>query len=114
MPTQPTTNIGKVEEHTAQSLPHEPIITNNLEGWEERFDRELNFGRKGYHSLEEGEDFYYRVIKFIKNLRKKDMEELIKMLPDERSGVWGNAEFVRGYNNCVREFKQLIQDYYNK
>lgn len=29
---QPTTNIGQVEEYTAQSLPHEPVITHNIKG----------------------------------------------------------------------------------
>jgi len=77
-------------------MPTQPT-TNNLEGWEEKFDKAVaqNFvGNNPYFPDWES------VKQFIKQLRQKDCEELIKFL-DEDGLLQLNIE-------------QGIKEYYNK
>jgi mRNA-degrading endonuclease YafQ of YafQ-DinJ toxin-antitoxin module len=99
-------------------MPTQPT-TNNLEGWEEEFNK--------YKLEENGKWKIERVFakKFISELKKRDMEELIKIVSKlktefETRVAWKNLKpESRGYNQCalktqikVKQVKQLIKDYY--
>jgi hypothetical protein len=56
---------------------------------------------------------------FISDLRKKDEEELIKMLPDYRmvfpeQDTEDIIKYKLGFNDGIQKIKQLIKDYYEK
>ena len=132
--------------------------TNNLEGWEERFDEKFVDklkptsgdgdkwpGEEGIEYidtlkedinpndiiqfisdlLKKREDEYDKAIDILfeknqsdlKDIRKKDKEELIEMLPKIKRDAYAEAEkefMLIGYNQCLQEVKQLIEDYYAK
>jgi hypothetical protein len=106
--------------------------TNNLE-WEERFDKIKLVSAQD--DSQEQEDlanklndvlipYKNKVKQFISELRKKDMEELIKMMPEEivvpkklgrpRKTREGQLKISKVKLIEVGELKQLIKDYYNK
>jgi len=59
------------------------------------------------------------IYEFISDLRKKDEEELIKMLPDYRmvfpeQDTEDIIKYKLGFNDGIQKIKQLIKDYYEK
>ena len=103
--------------------------TNNLEGWEELYNK----GIKELHELtiaieqaiREGgvegrvaqdnlsSQFNDKLKQFISDLRKKDMEELIKRV-EALYELEEDDGYSTGYRCCQIESEQLIKDYYNK
>jgi hypothetical protein len=87
--------------------------------WQERFYNK--FGLNGLHAKPveymEYEDVSEEVKQFISDLRKKDEEELIKMLPDYRmvfpeQDTEDIIKYKLGFNDGIQKIKQLIKDYY--
>ena len=81
--------------------------------WRDRFDDK--FG------VEETTEYYQemarRIKQFISDLRKHDMEELIKMLPESEhslSHIYCEEMREQGFQGCKVKVKQLIKDYYAK
>jgi hypothetical protein len=88
--------------------------TNNLEGWAKDFDKEFDF--KWGENPKITND---KVKQFISDLRKHDMEELIKRLKSKidhsnDDAGFGGEESVEGFNRALDESEQLIKEYYNK
>ena len=79
--------------------------TNNLEEWEEKF-RKLAVK----HQFD-AKPFALTALQFIKDIRKQDEEELIKMLPDKDNLYVEGCSLKSGYK---KEVEKLIKDYYNK
>ena len=81
--------------------------------WRDRFDDK--FG------VEETTEYYQemarRIKQFISDLRKHDMEELIKMLPESEhslSHIYCEEMREQGFQGCKVKVKQLIKEYYAK
>lgn len=93
----------------SESARLELSSTNNLEGWEEEFNRRFVYEEDvvSYHSsggsgtIKRLKQDHFGMIKFITELRKHDMEELIKM-------------FSFTHDSFASEREELIKDYYNK
>jgi len=102
----------KAETYTSGSLPHEPVIT--IKTWQEEFDeksREVNNWINQDGSTFETTGMSIKETKqFISDLRKKDEEELIKMLDNKKNLTVAECE----WNSDIEIFKQLIKDYYKK
>jgi len=83
-------------------------MLNSTKTWQEEFDEQfidvIVFDSNGsyYKKFKEGVELI-NIYKFISDLRKRDMEALIKMLPKD-----DNSETFL-YRNRV---KKIIQDYY--
>jgi len=93
--------------------------TNNLEGAIEKLAMAITHSEQGFYN--KNEKF---VREILTDLRKKDMEELIKMLP-KYSKHSDYCEFlednnmpcdcgVAQYNLALSSCEQLIKDYYEK
>lgn len=84
----------------------------NTKTWQEEFEQEY-WGKFG--STKTIND----IKQFISELRKKDEEELIKMLPDYRmvfpeQDTEDIIKYKLGFNDGIQKIKQLIKDYYEK
>lgn len=84
-----------------------------------------NLGSTLFDDYEENEPIglIEEIKQFIKDLRKKDRDELIKMLPKKSLGHINEEGFCdtcgykicrcRQTNDLIDTFRQLIKDYYN-
>jgi len=101
--------------------------TNNLEGWGEEKKSFEPMLREWYWRIQENkspvEDFIKDMSKrfyyFKSDLRKKDEEELIKLLcsnrDDSNDGLgFGGEAGVDGFNNGLEVANKLIKDYYKE
>lgn len=109
----------KVETYTSESLPHEPVITNNMlnstKTWQERFAEKIkpfcyqNYG-KIYFGKKDGElraeGILITIEQFISDLRKKDEVELIKMIPSH------DDMMDEGCLEAIDKFSKNLKDYY--
>lgn len=96
-------------------MPTQPTI-NNLERWEEFLEKyrwmySVFYIDKNREQQNEYERFEKRLKQFISDIRKHDMEELIKMLPKADNLYYENGQFLSSYK---KEVEQLIKDYYVK
>jgi len=95
--------------------------TNNLEGWEDEFDKKFQLIPDGIRHIKYlfriNEDSSYSIAipenikQFISDLRKHDMEELIKRLPEKTE--FANGEFqAMACGRLLTSITKLIKDYY--
>ena len=95
-------------------LDGSPLPQNN--NWKEEFDNE--FGDcTCYEADQDPKCVKCRGVQFISDLRKKDEEELIKMLPESEhslSHIYCEEMREQGFQGCKVKVKQLIKDYYAK
>lgn len=74
--------------------------------WEEEYDKLADYADNYVCFIE--------IKQFITDLRKKDKEELIKMLPVQDSSEKYDSFYGEGFNNCLNQVKQLIKEYYQQ
>ena len=87
--------------------------TNNLEGWEERFNEKFPTGDFGFGT----QKVFINIKQFISELRQADCQALIKILPEKYIPLPNDDKdkmFCHVRNICFEDCKQLIKEYYEK